>query len=161
MLQKSKVAPVQIFGETLKREAIDDSNNLSRATEVAYEVCVRRRGPSDPYTKTASAALRIFDTFGKTTFATLSANCRHKSSSCPPNHRTRPSEQSHRELGAIAKFAVDRDGAAVLLRYDFVADRQPKPRALAGRLQSIFFGGMPMRLSRTLGPRRRRRTRGW
>jgi hypothetical protein len=33
---------------------------------------VRRRGPSDPYTKTASAALRIFDTFGKTTFATLS-----------------------------------------------------------------------------------------
>src|SRR5260370_14300852 len=90
------------------------------------------------------------------------ANCRHKSSSCPSNHRTRPSEQSHRELGAIAKFAVDRDGAAVLLRYDFVADRQPKPRALAGRLQSIlFFGGMPMRLSRTLGPRRRRRTRGW
>ena len=59
-------------------------------------------------------------------------------------------------------FAVDRNGAAVLLRYDFVADRQPKPRALAGRLQSIFFfGGMPMRLSRTLGPRRRRRTRGW
>src|SRR5712672_2554081 len=91
-----------------------------------------------------------------------SAMCRHKSSSCPSNHRTRPSEQSHRELGAIAKFAVDRDGAAVLLRYDFVADRQPKPRALAGRLQSIlFFGGMPMRLSRTLGPRRRRRTRGW
>ena len=38
-----------------------------------------------------------------------SANCRHKSSSCPSNHRTRPSEQSHRELGAIAKFAVDRD----------------------------------------------------
>ncbi len=67
------------------------------------------------------------------------ANCRHKSSSCPSNHRTRPSEQSHRELGAIAKFAVDRDGAAVLLRYDFVADRQPKPRALAGRLQSILF----------------------
>ena len=56
-------------------------------------------------------------------------NCRHKSSSCPSNHRTRPSEQSHRELGAIAKFAVDRVGAAVLL------------------------------LSRTLGPRRRRRTR--
>src|ERR1700730_11598981 len=72
VLQKSKVAPVQIFGETLRREAIDDSDNLSRATEVAYEFCLRRRGPSDPYTKTASAALRIFDTFGKTTFATLS-----------------------------------------------------------------------------------------
>src|ERR1700730_3559979 len=51
-LQKSKVAPVQIFGETLKREAIHDSDNLSRATEVAYEFCVRRRGPSDPHTKT-------------------------------------------------------------------------------------------------------------
>jgi hypothetical protein len=35
LLQKSKVAPVQIFGETLKREAIDDSDDLSRATEVA------------------------------------------------------------------------------------------------------------------------------
>jgi hypothetical protein len=61
---------------------------------------------------------------------------------------TAPWEQSHRELGAIAQLAVDRDGAAVLLRYDFVADLQPKPRALAGRLQSIFFfGGMPTRLS--------------
>src|ERR1700688_3019126 len=59
VLQNSKVAPVQIFGETLKREAIDDSDNLSRATEVAYEFCLRRRGPSDPYTKTASAALRL------------------------------------------------------------------------------------------------------
>src|ERR1700686_3855048 len=80
VLQKSKVAPVQIFGETLRREAIDDSDKLSRATEVAYEFCLRRRGPSDPYTKTASAALRIFDTFGKTTFATLSP--RKRTSSC-------------------------------------------------------------------------------
>jgi hypothetical protein len=30
--------------------------------------------PSDLYTKSAPAALRIFDTFGKTTFATLSGN---------------------------------------------------------------------------------------
>jgi hypothetical protein len=30
LLQKSKVASVRIFGETLKREAIDDSDNLSR-----------------------------------------------------------------------------------------------------------------------------------
>jgi hypothetical protein len=52
LLQKSKVAPVRIFGETLKHEAIDDSDNL---------------------TKNAPAALRIFDTFSKTTFATLSA----------------------------------------------------------------------------------------
>jgi hypothetical protein len=37
VLQKSKVAPVRIFGETLKRGAIDDSDNLSRVTEVAYE----------------------------------------------------------------------------------------------------------------------------
>jgi hypothetical protein len=42
LLQKSKVASVRIFGETLKREPIDDSYNLSRATEVAYEFSVRR-----------------------------------------------------------------------------------------------------------------------
>jgi hypothetical protein len=42
LLQKSKVASVRIFGETLKRRAIDDSYNLSRATEVAYEFSVRR-----------------------------------------------------------------------------------------------------------------------
>jgi hypothetical protein len=41
LLQKSKVASVRIFGETLKHEAIDDSDNLSRATEVAYEFSVR------------------------------------------------------------------------------------------------------------------------
>jgi hypothetical protein len=40
LLQKSKVASVRIFGETLKHEAIDDSDNLSRATEVAYEFSV-------------------------------------------------------------------------------------------------------------------------
>jgi hypothetical protein len=72
LLQKSKVASVRIFGETLKREAIDDSDSLSRVTEVAHEFSLRRRGPSDIYTKTAPAALRIFDTFGKTTFATAS-----------------------------------------------------------------------------------------
>jgi hypothetical protein len=42
MLQNSKVASVRIFGETLKREAIDDSDNLSRATKVAHEFCVGR-----------------------------------------------------------------------------------------------------------------------
>jgi hypothetical protein len=42
LLQKSKVASVPILGETLKREAIDDSDNLSRATEVAYEFSVER-----------------------------------------------------------------------------------------------------------------------
>ena len=31
----------RIFGETSKHEAIDDSDNLSRATEVAYEFSVR------------------------------------------------------------------------------------------------------------------------
>jgi hypothetical protein len=72
-LQKSKVASVRIFGETLKHKVIDDSDNLNRATEVAHEFCVRRCGPSNLYTKNAPTALRIFDTFGKTTFATLSA----------------------------------------------------------------------------------------
>src|SRR6516225_8049575 len=43
------------------------------------------------------------------------------------------SRQPHRELIEVTDFAVDRDGAAVLLRYDLVADRQPKPGALAGR----------------------------
>ena len=42
MLQKWKVASVRIFGETLKREPVDDSDNLSRASEVAYEFCVKR-----------------------------------------------------------------------------------------------------------------------
>ena len=42
LLQKSKVASARIFGETLKRKAIDDSDNLSRVTEVAYEFSVRR-----------------------------------------------------------------------------------------------------------------------
>jgi hypothetical protein len=42
VLQKSKIASVRIFGETLKRETIDDSNNLNRVTEVAYEFSVRR-----------------------------------------------------------------------------------------------------------------------
>jgi hypothetical protein len=42
LLQKSKVASARIFGETLKREAIDDSDNLSRVSEVAYEFSMRR-----------------------------------------------------------------------------------------------------------------------
>jgi hypothetical protein len=42
LLQKSKVASVRIFGETLKREAIDDSSNLSRIAEVAYRFSVGR-----------------------------------------------------------------------------------------------------------------------
>jgi len=37
VLQKSKVAAVQIFGENLKRKEVDDSHSLSRATEVAHE----------------------------------------------------------------------------------------------------------------------------
>ena len=65
MLQKSKVASAGFFGETLKREAIDDSDNPSRVSEAAYEFSVRRWGPSDIYTKTAPAALRIFDASAK------------------------------------------------------------------------------------------------
>src|SRR6516165_5481201 len=42
--------------------------------------------------------------------------------------------QPYREFGEPADFAVDRDGAAVLLRYNLVANRQPKPGALARRL---------------------------
>jgi hypothetical protein len=42
LLQKSKVASVLIFGEALNRKAIGDSDNLSRATEVAYEFSVKQ-----------------------------------------------------------------------------------------------------------------------
>jgi hypothetical protein len=45
LLQKSKVASVRIFGETLKHEAIDDSDDLGRATEVAYGFSVRDEVP--------------------------------------------------------------------------------------------------------------------
>src|SRR6516164_10021382 len=45
-----------------------------------------------------------------------------------------PPGQPHRKLGEVTEFAIDRDGAAVLLSYDLVADRQSKPGALAGRL---------------------------
>jgi hypothetical protein len=37
VLQKSKVAAVQIFGANLKRKEVDDSHSLSRATEVTHE----------------------------------------------------------------------------------------------------------------------------
>jgi hypothetical protein len=76
MLQNSKVATSRIFGENLKREEVDDSYSLSRATEVAHEFSVKRRGPSDLNTKTAPAARGIFDHLCKTTFATVSAMTR-------------------------------------------------------------------------------------
>jgi hypothetical protein len=42
VLQKSKVAGLRIFAENPKREAIADSYNLNRATEVACEFNARR-----------------------------------------------------------------------------------------------------------------------
>src|SRR5271168_2268990 len=42
VLQKSKVAGLRIFRENTKREAIADSVNLNRVTEVACEFNVRR-----------------------------------------------------------------------------------------------------------------------
>jgi hypothetical protein len=42
VLQKSKVADLRIFRENMKREAIADSYNLNRVTEVACEFNVRR-----------------------------------------------------------------------------------------------------------------------
>jgi hypothetical protein len=42
VLQKSKVAGLRIFAKNPKREAIADSYNLNRVTEVAYEFNVRR-----------------------------------------------------------------------------------------------------------------------
>ena len=42
LLKNSKVASAPLFDAILKREAIDDSDISSRATEVAYAFCVRR-----------------------------------------------------------------------------------------------------------------------
>jgi hypothetical protein len=42
VLQKSKVAGLRIFRENTRREAIVDSHNLIRVTEVAYEFNTRR-----------------------------------------------------------------------------------------------------------------------
>src|SRR6516225_9441538 len=42
--------------------------------------------------------------------------------------------QADREFGEFAGFAVDRDGAAMLLRDDVVADREAETGALTGRL---------------------------
>jgi hypothetical protein len=42
VLQKSKVAGLQIFRENTKREAIADSYNLIRVSEVTYEFNTRR-----------------------------------------------------------------------------------------------------------------------
>ena len=42
VLQKSKVAGPRFFRENTKREAIADSYNLNRVTEVACEFCARR-----------------------------------------------------------------------------------------------------------------------
>src|SRR6516225_2973092 len=57
-----------------------------------------------------------------------------KASSDSSRHRMSASRQSHRELGEVTDFTVDRDGATVLLGDDLVADRQSKPGTLAGRL---------------------------
>jgi len=76
VLQKSKVAGRRIFRENPKREALADSYDLNRITEVACEFNVRRWGPSHLYTKAAPAARRIFDSQCKKTFATISANSR-------------------------------------------------------------------------------------
>jgi len=58
-LQKSKVAGRLIFRENTKREAIADSYNLNRVTEVTCEFNVRRRGPPHLYAKAAPVARRI------------------------------------------------------------------------------------------------------
>jgi hypothetical protein len=79
LLQKSKVAGLRIFRENKKREAIADSYNRNRVTEVACEFNVRRCDPSHLYTKAAPAARRIFDHRCKTTLATISAKtCREQ-----------------------------------------------------------------------------------
>jgi hypothetical protein len=57
VLLKSKVADLRIFRENTEREAIADSYNLNRVTEVACEINVRRRGPPHLYTKATPGGL--------------------------------------------------------------------------------------------------------
>jgi hypothetical protein len=52
LLQKSKVASVQISGKIPKQEAINDSYNLGRVTEVAYEFSEKRWVPQISTRKT-------------------------------------------------------------------------------------------------------------
>jgi len=68
-----KLQGYEFFAKNTKREAIADSYNLIRITEVACEFNVRRWGPSHLYTKAAPVARRIFGHQCKTTFATKSA----------------------------------------------------------------------------------------
>ena len=42
LLQNPKVATVRIFGETLEREVIGDSHNLTRVAEIAYVFSAKR-----------------------------------------------------------------------------------------------------------------------
>jgi hypothetical protein len=56
LLQKSKVASVRIFGETLKRAPVDDSDNLGRATEVAMSFAC---GDEVPQISTRKPRLRL------------------------------------------------------------------------------------------------------
>jgi hypothetical protein len=72
VLQKSKLTGPRILAKNSKRGAIADSHNLNRAAEVAYEFNVQRLGPPNIYTKSAPAALRIFEHQCKTSFATQS-----------------------------------------------------------------------------------------
>jgi hypothetical protein len=73
VLQKSKLAVVQIFGENQKRKEADDSYSLSRATEVAHEFGAWRRGPPRHYSIAARTGQRIWVPPRKKTFATISA----------------------------------------------------------------------------------------
>ena len=48
--------------------------------------------------------------------------------------RSRVARQPYRELAELADLAVHSDAAAVLLGDDVIADRQPQPGTLTGRL---------------------------
>ena len=52
----------------------------------------------------------------------------------PPSTAAASARQTYREFGKDARFAVDSDRAAVLLRDDVVADRQAEAGPFAGRL---------------------------
>jgi hypothetical protein len=72
VLQKSKVAAVQIFGENLKRKEVNDSHSLGRATEVAHELAQGDEVPQIITRITRQRPAESLTHLCKTTFATVS-----------------------------------------------------------------------------------------
>src|ERR1700694_384441 len=79
LLQKPQNAERLIFRERRKQAAIADRCSLKRAAEVACEFVAGCSSPPHQYSIAAPTARKIFGRWCKKTFATKSANRRHRS----------------------------------------------------------------------------------